>query len=114
MQSRDEVAPAIYNLAKDEVEQWLVKAKQDIQSALDALNRANNLCRLIRPQFADNEEIRHLAEVEKNAINRALEFTEGNIALAAKKLGIARGTLYNKMKEYKIDDVFSSLANDDE
>jgi DNA-binding NtrC family response regulator len=50
----------------------------------------------------DSGDIRLLADVEREAIRRALELTQGNMALAARKLGIARGTLYNKIVEYEI------------
>jgi len=50
----------------------------------------------------EDEDIRPLAEVEREAVQRAIEITGGNVALAARKLGIARGTLYKKIEEYRI------------
>ena len=47
--------------------------------------------------------IRSLAEVEKEAIDKALRQTEMNISRAAKGLGISRATLYKKMREYGIE-----------
>lgn len=44
-----------------------------------------------------------LAELEKNAIEEALSFTEKNTDKAAKILGVARSTLYRKIKEYDIE-----------
>jgi DNA-binding NtrC family response regulator len=44
----------------------------------------------------------NLFENEKRLIVRAIEHTEGNIKLAASKLGINRSTLYDKMKRYGI------------
>ncbi len=41
-----------------------------------------------------------LAESEKETVRLALEQANGNIALAARRLGIARGTLYKKMEEH--------------
>jgi DNA-binding NtrC family response regulator len=45
-----------------------------------------------------------LAEVEKQAILRAVDFTKGDRTLAAALLGIGRTTLYRKLKEYGFDD----------
>jgi Nif-specific regulatory protein len=39
-----------------------------------------------------------LADAEKHAIERALEAAGGNVTRAAKKLGIARATIYRKMQ----------------
>jgi len=44
-----------------------------------------------------------LAEVEKRAILNALEYTNGDRAMAAHLLGIGRTTLYRKLKEYGVD-----------
>jgi DNA-binding NtrC family response regulator len=41
-----------------------------------------------------------LAEVEKQAILRAIEYTKGDRTVAAAMLGIGRTTLYRKLKEY--------------
>ena len=43
-----------------------------------------------------------LAELEKQAIINALENNHGNILKAAKELGLARQTLYNKMGKYNL------------
>ena len=48
------------------------------------------------------DEIRPLADMEREAVKRAIDITAGNVALAARKLGIARGTLYKKMEEHGI------------
>jgi transcriptional regulator with PAS, ATPase and Fis domain len=45
-----------------------------------------------------------LAELEKQAILRALEFTKGDRLSAANLLGIGRTTLYRKLKEYELGD----------
>jgi len=41
-----------------------------------------------------------LQELEKRALQRALSACDGNVAQAARALGIARGTFYNKMNRY--------------
>jgi len=45
-------------------------------------------------------EILPLSEVEKRAISRALEVTEGNISEAARRLQVGRTTLYRKIDAY--------------
>jgi DNA-binding NtrC family response regulator len=45
-----------------------------------------------------------LADVEKQAILGALEYTRGDRAVAAHLLGIGRTTLYRKLKEYRLDE----------
>ena len=42
------------------------------------------------------------AEMEKKTIINALENNKGNIAKAAKELGLARQTLYNKIEKYQL------------
>jgi transcriptional regulator with PAS, ATPase and Fis domain len=43
-----------------------------------------------------------LMEVERRAILQALEYTQGDRAIAAHLLGIGRTTLYRKLKEYQV------------
>ncbi len=43
-----------------------------------------------------------LAELEKQAIINALDNNRGNVLKAAKELGLARQTLYNKMMKYRL------------
>ncbi len=47
-------------------------------------------------------DIRPLEEVERRAVEMALEACSGNVAKAARALGVARQTLYNKMKRYDL------------
>ena len=44
-----------------------------------------------------------LKDTEKQQIIRAIEETNGNYSLAAKNLGISRSTLYQKIKQYQIN-----------
>src|SRR5262249_10232078 len=43
-----------------------------------------------------------IADAERQAVARALEESGGNIVAAARALGVARGTLYRKLKKYKL------------
>ncbi|KPK87909.1 MAG: AAA family ATPase [Bacteroides sp. SM23_62_1] len=43
-----------------------------------------------------------LQDIEKHAIKNALENNRGNIARAAKELGLSRQTVYNKIVKYKL------------
>lgn len=43
-----------------------------------------------------------IAEIERELINDAMETYDGNITAVAQELGIARTTLYRKMKKYNI------------
>lgn len=46
-----------------------------------------------------------LDEIEKSAIIKTIQELNGNIAAAAKILGIGRSTMYRKMKKYNIEEV---------
>jgi DNA-binding NtrC family response regulator len=75
---------------------------------------------------ADNDQvddgtITTLQEVERKYIARALRMLGGTVPEVAKRLGIPRSSLYNKIKQYRIDhdakaelDGESSQAADDE
>jgi two-component system response regulator HydG len=43
-----------------------------------------------------------LEEVERQAVMATLEASEGNKSEAARRLGITRATLHNKMKKYGV------------
>ncbi len=51
---------------------------------------------------ASSRPVLSLTEMEKNAIIRALEYTQGDRATAAQLLGIGRTTLYRKLREYRL------------
>lgn len=69
---------------------------EDIFSAINArLGMANPL--------NDEGEIRPMAEIEANMIRLTLGHNRGNIAKAARRLGISRTTLYRKMQKLGID-----------
>jgi two-component system, NtrC family, response regulator AtoC len=47
---------------------------------------------------------RTLADLERDAIRRALEDTGGNRREAAERLGIGLRTLYDKLKRYRLEE----------
>jgi sigma-54 dependent transcriptional regulator, acetoin dehydrogenase operon transcriptional activator AcoR len=55
-----------------------------------------------RPPARLSEEAITLADAEREACQRALQKTEGNVARAARMLGVAKATLYSKMRLYGI------------
>lgn len=50
-----------------------------------------------------------LAEIEKDAIRAALVFHANDKKAAAKELGIALKTLYNKLNRYKVQDALKGI-----
>lgn len=51
----------------------------------------------------DNFDLKqHIAEIEINLINEALDKSHGIVAAAARILGVRRTTLIEKMKRYQI------------
>lgn len=50
---------------------------------------------------------RSLAELEKQGIEQALDYTKGNQREAARVLGISPRTMYNKIKEYGLKEWIS-------
>ena len=51
---------------------------------------------------SENAGIVPIAELEKQAITRALEQLNGDKLMAARMLGIGKTTLYRKLKEYGV------------
>ncbi|MDX5420485.1 MAG: sigma-54-dependent Fis family transcriptional regulator, partial [Hymenobacteraceae bacterium] len=50
----------------------------------------------LQPQSLD------LDEIEREAVQRALQKHEGNISKAAKELGLSRGALYRRLEKYEL------------
>jgi transcriptional regulator with PAS, ATPase and Fis domain len=71
----------------------LFEIKKDLMELKDLIYRRQD-------EIASNDEILSLADVEKNAINKALERTHGNKRIAARLLNISERTFYRKMKDY--------------
>ncbi|MDP9055315.1 MAG: sigma-54 dependent transcriptional regulator [Acidobacteriota bacterium] len=53
--------------------------------------------------FSPEQVVVSLQELEKRAIQNALQHTRGDRTVAAQLLGIGRTTLYRKLKEYRLD-----------
>jgi two-component system response regulator FlrC len=56
-----------------------------------------------RPAAARSDEVKPLAELEREAILHALDVVGGNRRRAAELLGIGERTLYDKLKKYGVD-----------
>lgn len=73
----------------------LFEIKKDLIELKDLIYRRQE-------EISNNDEVIPLAEVEKNAIIKALEKTRGNKRMAARLLNISERTFYRKMKGYEI------------
>ena len=71
---------------------------------LHAGNLPSRLSLVIAPEsdLSAPMAILPLTEIERQALTRALELTDNNVAQAAQALGINRATLYRKLKKYAI------------
>lgn len=61
--------------------------------------------------FINDKSNLSLSQCELTGIKTALKEAEGNITLAAKKLGITRTTLYKKIDHFRLDRVGGQLKN---
>ena len=57
----------------------------------------------VQDESEQSTEIKKLAELEKDAILKAIQQFDGNRRSAAKSLGISERTLYRKLSDYSID-----------
>jgi len=73
----------------------LFEIKKDLIELKDLIYRRQE-------EISNNDEVIPLAEVEKNAMIKALEKTRGNKRIAARLLNISERTFYRKMKGYEI------------
>lgn len=69
-----------------------------------------NIPSYVKPKELSNHinskvQLLTLDEIEKSAISKTIQELNGNIAAAAKILGIGRSTMYRKMKKYNIEEV---------
>jgi two-component system response regulator AtoC len=70
---------------------------------LEIVGAGGSGAKVIQTRIHAEGGIPTLADVERMAIQHALEQTGGNKTLAAKKLDISRQTLRTKLKDYRID-----------
>jgi len=83
---------------QNEIQRAVLLSEGDMVDAVDlSVTRA-------RPEGVESQDTNFtlLEGVERNAIVQMLKETNGNKLEAAKRLGIGRQTLYNKMKRYSI------------
>lgn len=64
------------------------------------------------PKKIGGPPVIQLGELERRAILDALEYTNGDRAVAAHLLGIGRTTLYRKLKEYHLDESKPAMLTD--
>jgi transcriptional regulator of acetoin/glycerol metabolism len=55
------------------------------------------------PILAELDTVDRLVVIERRAIVRALHATGGHLATAAARLGLARNTLYKRVRQYDVD-----------
>lgn len=53
-------------------------------------------------QISDSKAPLTFAEIEKHALQTALENNNGSVLKASRELGLARQTMYNKMQKYNL------------
>jgi DNA-binding NtrC family response regulator len=56
----------------------------------------------VESEIADNGSLKTLDEVQRQYIQRVLQHEGGRVESAARRLGIPRSSLYNKLKQYHI------------
>jgi len=88
------------NLAEGEVS--LLPPDQDLILRVPASIERSRAGTSYGTQTDSTAEILRLAEVERQACEHALRRFGGNVARAARALGVSKGTLYNKIRRYKI------------
>lgn len=79
----------------------LFELKKDIMELKDIV--VNQSQEMFNHKNKENEEIKSLDVLEKEAIQNALEKTRGSKRTAAKLLNISERTLYRKIKEYDLN-----------
>jgi sigma-54 dependent transcriptional regulator, acetoin dehydrogenase operon transcriptional activator AcoR len=81
--------------------EYAVNISQDEQLSKKSLPAYLRKTRPGKPRSV-TDQILPLSALEKNAINKALVFYNGNMTKTSKALGIGRNTLYAKIKKYNI------------
>jgi transcriptional regulator of acetoin/glycerol metabolism len=63
---------------------------------------ATRMSRTMKRKRLPKLQIVSLEQAKKAAILAAIEVSNGDVLLAAKRLGIGKTTLYNKLKKYRV------------
>ena len=97
--------PIYLNRSPEEVDRELLyralfEIKKDIMELKDLVYHSQHEVKLNHDR--QNDEVVPLNEMERKAIENALEVTRGNKRNAAKMLNISERTLYRKIKEYNL------------
>jgi len=81
---------------KHTIEKAVILSDSNVLKPEDIMSPQFNGSSLLSPEPLE------LKEIEKQAINDALEKNLGNVSEAAKQLGLSRQTIYNKMLKYNL------------
>lgn len=78
---------------------------QSLGVAFESQTEASNVIQLPTQKTTEtvSSVTQSMSEVEKSAILKAIENSQGNLTQAARKLDIGRATLYRKMQQYSIE-----------
>jgi DNA-binding NtrC family response regulator len=95
-------ASAYFLKSPENFENDFEKLKQIVKNALDNKNYQQQNVKLLS-RISENEPLTFIEQVERDAIVQTLKETGANIVETAKRLGIGRQTLYNKIKAYGIE-----------
>ena len=87
----------------ENVIQGMVALKSDAEIRLHDLPSAFVAPEERPASIEEGIEVVPLADIERRHILHAIEHTQGDMATAAKLLGIGKTTLYRKVKEYRTD-----------
>jgi DNA-binding NtrC family response regulator len=79
-----------------------VVTEQELPLALQAFARGDDVVLSSSPFSANGDAIIPFEKIKEEAIRHAFKVTEGNMVETARKLKIARSTLYELMKKYNI------------
>lgn len=93
------------------IESLLLTSDQDrvqLSELPEELLTAAQLPTAVPPALHEQQPATSLEESERLAIVRAIKDHQGNLAKAARALGVSRSTLYRKVERYRLEDVVRS------
>lgn len=90
----------------------VIGATREARRALELEREGPIKPRPVRDLLGTGDGPAGLQRAERAAVMRALTRANGNVSVAAAKLGIGRATLYRRMKRLGIDDIRPRLSQD--